>query len=140
MAAYGGLYSTDTSTVPLTTTNVDLPLGTTLPVLNETYGVNSVTVDLAGDYELDYGMVGSTVPTSIVTMSVASNGTTIPSSIKINEFANGTPHTMTGSTIVTLPAGAVLTLQASSDVATTYTPTGDSNRYLIVKKLDNVTP
>ena len=137
LASYGGLYSTDISSVALTPTNTTLSLASTMPSKNVTYGTNSITVQNSGDYELNYGLIGSVNPASTLTLSVANNGTAIPSSMVTRVYDQDQNISQTGSTIVTLNSGDVLTLQASSSVDTTkFTPNNNVHAYLTVKQLN----
>ena len=140
MAAYGGLYSTDVSTVALTAdTPTELTLASQMPSSNVTYGTNSITVTDAGDYEINYGLLGSVDPASTITLSVYVNGAVSPSGVISQDFITGTARSMNGSTIVTLSAGDVVTLMVSGSATTTLTPNENVNTYLTVKKLDNDT-
>ncbi|MCH5159131.1 MAG: hypothetical protein J1F33_08050, partial [Clostridiales bacterium] len=140
LAAYGGLYSTDTSTVSLTAgTPVTLTLGSQMPVLNETYGSDSITVNQDGDYEINYGLLGSVDPASTITISVNVNGTPEASGVISQDFIAGTARSMNGSTIVSLNSGDVITLTVQGSATTTLSPLNNVNSYLIVKKLDNGT-
>ena len=138
LAAYGGLYSDSTTTVALTeATPTELTLGSQMPSSNVTYGTNSITVNLAGDYEVNYGLLGSVDPASTITLSVYRNGALLPSAEISQDFITGTARSMNGSTIVTLDAGDVLTLMAEGSATTTLIPNAQVNTYLTVKKLDN---
>lgn len=140
LAAYGGLYSTSTATVALTaSTPVTLTLGSQMPVLNETYGANSITVDEEGDYEINYGLLGSVDPASTITISVNVNGTPEASATISQDFITGTARSMNGSTIVSLDAGDVVTLTVEGSATTTLTPLDNVNSYLTVKKLNTGT-
>lgn len=137
LASYGGLYSTSTSTLALTPTNLIVTLGSGMPAKNVVYGTNTITVQNAGDYELNYGIIGSTDPAATITLAVAQNGTAIPSSIRTRVFDQAQNISHTGSVIVTLAAGDDLTLVISSSVDnTTYTPNDNVNAYLSVKQLN----
>ena len=140
LAAYGGLYSTSTDTVALAeNTPVTLPLDSQMPVLNETYGENSITVDQDGDYEINYGLLGSVNPASTITISVNVNGTPEPSGVISQDFITGTARSMNGTTIVSLNAGDVVTVTVEGTAATTLTPLDNVSGYLTVKKLDSGT-
>ncbi|MCH5350617.1 MAG: collagen-like protein [Clostridiales bacterium] len=140
LAAYGGLYSTDTSTVSLTAgTPVTATLGSQMPELNVTLGTNQITVTEDGDYEITYGLVGSVSPASTVTLSVNVNGTPEPSGVISQDLIVGTARATTGSTIVNLNANDVVTLTIEGSATTTFTPSNNVNTFLTVKKLDNGT-
>ena len=140
LAAYGGLYSTSTDTVALTeNTPVTLPLGNEMPMLNVTYGANSITIEQDGDYEINYGLLGSVNPASTITISVNVNGTPEVSGVISQDFITGTARSMNGTTIVSLNDGDVITLTVEGSAATTLTPLDNVNGYLTVKKLDSGT-
>ena len=110
-----------------------------MPVLNETYGTNSITVDEDGDYEINFGLIGSVDPASTITLSVNVNGTPEASGTISQDFISGTARSMNGSTIISLNDGDVVTLTVEGTAATTLTPQDNTNTYLTVKKLDDGT-
>ncbi|MCH5151059.1 MAG: hypothetical protein J1F65_00135 [Clostridiales bacterium] len=118
-------------------TPTQLTLGSTMPSLNVTYGTNDITIEQAGDYEINYGLLGSVDPASTISLSVYNNGSQLTSAIINQDFITGTARSMNGSTIVTLADGDVLTLYASGSAATTLTPNDNVNTYLTVKKLNS---
>ena len=137
LAAYGGLYSTSTDTVALAEgVPVELIFESQMPALNETYGTDSIIVEQAGDYEINYGLLGSVDPASTITLSVNVNGAPEVSGTISQDFITGTARSMNGSTIVSLDAGDVITLTVEGSAATTLTPLDNVNAYLTVKKLD----
>ena len=108
-----------------------------MPVLNETYGTNSITVIEEGDYEINYGLLGSVNPASTITLSVNVNGTPETSGEISQDFIVGTARSMNGSTIVSLDAGDVVTVTVEGSATTTLTPLNNVNSYLTVKKLNS---
>ena len=116
-----------------------LTLGSQMPVLNETYGTNSITVDNEGVYEINYGLLGSVDPASTITLAVNVNGAPEASGTISQDFITGTARSMNGSTIVNLAAGDVVTLTVEGSATTTLIPQDNVNVYLTVKKLDNGT-
>ena len=110
-----------------------------MPVLNETYGANSITVTEDGDYEINYGLLGSVNPASTITISVNVNGTPEASGTISQDFVVGTARSMNGSTILSLDANDVVTLTVAGSATTTLTPLNNVNSYLTVKKLDSGT-
>ena len=117
-------------------TPVTLTLGTQMPMLNVTYGANSITITEEGDYEINYGLLGSTNPASTITLSVNVNGTPEASGQISQDFIVGTARSMNGSTIVSLNAGDIVTLTVEGSATTTLTPLDNVNGYLTVKKLN----
>ena len=140
LAAYGGLYSTSTDTVSLTeNVPVTLTLGSQMPDLNVTYGANSITVTQDGDYEINYGLLGSVNPASTITIAVNVNGAPETSGTISQDFIVGTARSMNGSTILSLNAGDEVTLTVEGSATTTLTPLDNVNSYLTVKKLNSGT-
>lgn len=137
LSAYGGLYSTSTTPLSLTTTAQTVPLAAAMAFDGVTIGTNSITVPDAGDYEINYSLSGATEgDPSTITLQVDSNGTVIPSTVVTHPIQSSvTNDVITGSTIVSLSAGDVLTLQALAGDDTTFTPADNVNAFLTVKKL-----
>lgn len=134
LASYGGLYSTSTTGLSLTDTPTARTLPTAMPQSNVTYGTNSIMVQNAGDFEINYGTVGSASPTSLITLSVQNNGVDLPASVKSNTY-NGSDDVLSGTFIATLAAGDVITLNMSAATDTTFSPQDGANSYLTVKQL-----
>ena len=107
-----------------------------MPSKNVTYGTNTITIVTAGDYEINYGITGTISPSATITLSVASNGTTLPGGIRSELFQGGQNSLVSGSFIATLAAGDVLTLRASANQDGTFTPADNVNGYLTVKQLN----
>ena len=110
-----------------------------MPSQNVTYGANSITVQSDGDYEINYGLLGSVTPASTMTLAVNVNGVPNASGIIGQDFITGTDRSMNGSTIVTLAANDVVTLTVEGSATTSLNPSENVNTYLTVKKLDNGT-
>ncbi len=136
LLSYGGGYSAATTTQALTSTAVGMTLGTFMPSSNVTYGTNSITVTNGGDYEINYGIIGSVETTSDLTVAVGRNGTAIPSGVRSKTYTAGQSDLLMGSFIVTLTSGDVLTLLLSSSQDVTFTPGANVNSYLTVKQLN----
>lgn len=137
LKTYGGLYSTDTAVLNLTTAFSVLPLGLGMPAKNVVYGTNTITVNSAGDYELNYGIIGSVNPASTITLAVEQNGVTLNAATVTRVFDQAQNISHTGSVIVSLNAGDVLRLAVASSVnSTVFTPNTNVNRYLSVKQLN----
>ena len=107
-----------------------------MPLLNATTADNGITVTQDGDYEINYKLVGQVDTPSTLTLSVAVDGVLPPSGTVLREFTAATENELVGSTIVSLTAGNVVTLQTTGSAATTFTPTDNVNSYLTVKKLN----
>ena len=140
LAAYGGMYSSAGTTVSLTTTPTPLTLATALPSKNVTDGTNQLTVTNAGDYEINYGLLGSINTASTVTLTVAANGTPVTSATTTGNYEADEEFNLAGSTIATLAAGDVITLLGSAGASVTLTPNGGTNAYVTVKQLNTPAP
>lgn len=134
LASFGGAYSTTTTAIDLTTTPTTLTLNTVLPLSNVTVGTDSLTIANDGTYEITYGIRGSVLPASTITLAVTQNGTNIPQSVITMTYTT-TEDELSNITLANLTAGDVLTLVATSSVDTTFTPNDNVNTYLIVKQL-----
>lgn len=120
-------------------TPTTLTLGSQMPNLNVTYGTNDITIENAGDYEINYGLVGDVDTASTVTLAVNVNGTPLTSGAIVQDFITGTDRLSNGSTIVTLAENDVVTLTAEGSATASLTPSENVNTYLTVKKLDSGT-
>ena len=136
--AYAGKYSAEPQTLNLTIgTPTQIPLPTAMPNLNATYTpANSITVDEAGTYEINYFSNVSAALATTVTQSVRVNGTNIPSTVISRVLSVGTNSIYSGSTIVTLAAGDVVDMALSALLAVGVTLGTGVNATLTVKKLD----
>ena len=111
-----------------------------MPAKDVVYGTNTITVQNDGDYELNYGIIGSVDPATTLTLAVAQNGTPITAATITRVYDQAQNISHNGSTIVTLSSGDVLSLVVSSSVdSTTFTPNQNVNAYLSVKQLNSVT-
>lgn len=135
LAAYGGIYSQSTTPIPLTTTLTTLPQTGIMPLSNVTAGTNAVTIGESGTYDVTYHLSGSSTPSTDVTLSAVRNGTAILEAT-ITQTVGTEQTAIGGNAIVNLTAGDVLTLGASSAVATTFTPSTNVDSFLTVKRLD----
>lgn len=110
-----------------------------MPALNETYGTNDITVTNDGDYEINYGVSGTVGADTTLTLGVYVGGVAQPSATVSKDFVTTVENSLSGSTILNLPAGSVVTLQISGSTGTTLTPSDNVNTYLTVKKLNSGT-
>ncbi|MDL2206518.1 hypothetical protein LJC33_06370 [Eubacteriales bacterium OttesenSCG-928-N13] len=149
MVAYGGIYNASTQLVFFTQVDqlVQVRFNSTLPSQNVSYpGSNSLTVDVAGDYEINYNLLLNANELVNVSFAVRNNGTIIPQTrgaqsiafdVELSLSADGR---LSGSTIASLAAGDTLdmvlsvinSLPANLDTALN----GNINTCLTVKKLD----
>lgn len=135
--AYGGKYNNTSQTINLGIgTQSEIPLANNMPNLNTTYGTNSITVDQAGTYEINYYSNLSATVGANVTTAVRINGTDIPSTIISRSLSVGVGSIYSGSAIVTLSAGDVIDLAVSATLALGVTLGSGVNATLSLKKLD----
>ncbi len=138
--AYGGAYDTSVETLTLTPgTPVTIPLATSMPSTNVTVGESTVAVTSAGDYEINYMLSGTAAlgNTGDITLSVQNNGVVIPSTEITQRVTTNDSVEITGSVIVSLPEGAVLSLALESELNATFNLNANTNATLSVKKLSN---
>lgn len=107
---------------------------------NVTDGTNQLTVTNAGDYEINYGLLGSINTASTVTLTVAANGTPVTSATTTGNYEADEEFNLAGSTIATLAAGDIITLLGSAGASVTLTPNGGTNAYVTVKQLNTPAP
>ena len=136
--AYGGKYNTTSQTISLTIGSAtQIPLTESMPNLNTTYTpANSITVAQAGTYEINYYSNMTAAVATTVTMAVRNNGTNIPSTVISRALSVGVGSIYSGSTIVTLAAGAVIDLAMSALLAVGITLGTGLNASLTLKKLN----
>lgn len=147
-SAYGGLYQAGTQlvTFPAADTYVQVRLNTPMPMKDvSSSAANSLTIQQAGDYEINYNVLLSTSQAADVGIGVRRNGVILAQTRGSQTLAVDSTTTisydgrLSASTIVTLAAGDVLdlaiqvirTLPANLDAAIN----GYANAALSVKKL-----
>lgn len=136
--AYGGKYSDTSQTITLSIGSAtQVPLANSLPNLNTTYTpANSITVTQAGTYEINYYSNVTAAVATTITFAVRNNGTNIPSTVISRGLSVNVGSIYSGSTIVTLPAGAVIDMAMSALLAVGVTLGSGVNASLTVKKLN----
>lgn len=137
--SYGGKYSNTSQTINLgigTQTPIGLP--TAMPNLNVTYTpTNSITVQQAGVYEINYFSNVSVAVGTTLTLAIRVNGTNIPSTVLSRTLSVGVSSIYSGSTIINLAAGDVIDMTLSALLAVGVTLGSGVNATLTVKKLNN---
>lgn len=121
LSAYGGLYNTAVQPLTFTAVNtyVPLTLNMIMPIKNVTVSGNTLTINEAGDYEINYNVLVSASASVDMAVTVRNNGTVIPSTRGSQTLTYSAEAGLThdglfsGSAIVTLPAGAVLDIAIS---------------------------
>lgn len=149
MTAYGGIYNAGTQLVFFTAadTPVQVRLNTAMPLKNVTAGGNNtLTIQLAGNYELQYNILLNTSRASTAAVGVRKNGEMLQvtrgsQTMAIDDTTNiSYDGRLSASVIVPLAAGDVLdlaisivrTLPANLDAIIN----GYANAALTVKNLD----
>lgn len=97
---------------------------------------NSITIARAGDYDLSYMINIYASAGTDMTFEVQQNGTPIPATVTGRTMAAGAVTPISGNTIVSLPAGAVLSLAVEAPNAVDLTFIRGVNASLTVKKID----
>jgi len=137
--AYGGLYNDEAQVLTLLIgVPQQIEFNNMMPSFNTTNSLtnNSITVDLEGDYEINYKLVGSVSLALALSTFVRVNGAAIPASVTSSLLSIGVEDEITGSVIVSLNAGDEIDLAVSALLAATLTLGSDVNATLTVKKLD----
>lgn len=121
LSAYGGLYNTAVQPLTFTAINtyVPLTLNMIMPIKNVTVSGNTLVINEAGDYEINYNVLVSASASVDMAVTVRSNGTVIPSTRGSQTLTysaeTGLTHDglFSGSVIVTLSAGDVIDVAIS---------------------------
>lgn len=135
LTSYGGLYSVEPLTQALTATPTNLRMASGMPAQNVTYGANTITVNNAGVYEVNYGVNGTLAQPTDLSVAVAVNGTVAPSATTVGTDPVSGTRNLSGSTLLTLNAGDVVSLQGGVTTGTNLVSANGTNTYLTVKQL-----
>lgn len=112
--SYGGVYSTTQQTLNTPTAAVTVTMNSTMPSSNLNAAAGNVNIVNTGVYEINYYAVLSAVEAGTYTLLVDNSGVTVEgTSQTIDVAADGTVN-VSGSIIVDLTSGAVLSLRVSS--------------------------
>lgn len=138
LSAYGGKFNNRTQFLNITIgSQIQIPLNSTMPNLNTNYGIpNSITVNEAGTYEINYFNNVTAAVATAITMAVRINGNNIPSTVISRLVSVGLTSTYNGSTIVTLNAGDTIDMALSALISVGITLGTGVNATLTVKKLN----
>lgn len=135
LAAYGGKYNDTPQILALTNgvlTTIELP--TDMPINNvQSTPANSITINEAGDYEINYSANVTSTNSATIALAVRDNGTAIDSATLTNIFTDGENNIYSGSVIRTLAAGDVIDMTLTSTEAAT----GSVNNATLSLKLLN---
>lgn len=121
LSAYGGLYNTAVQPLTFTAVNTYIPLtlNMIMPIKNVTVSGNTLTINEAGDYEINYNVLVSASASVDMAVTVRNNGAVIPSTRGSQTLTYSAEAGLThdglfsGSAIVTLAAGDVLDIAIS---------------------------
>lgn len=124
-SAYGGYYMTETGTLDLTPTPITVPLDLQSDAFNDvSYAIpDTITIVEAGTYLIMVNMSGKSIssePTAVISLKLAVNGIAQTNTMQSLEFSTPEHNTFVFSNILTLSAGARLSLLISSDPATLF--------------------
>ncbi len=136
--AYANLYSTSQAIVNLTAATATAITLATIGVNNnvDTATANKLTITNPGDYKIEYFLSGSPSANSTLTLDVRKNGTAIDgSSISASATANEAIP-LQGTILTTLNANDIIELDVASSVTANFTPSDNTNAYLIITKLN----
>lgn len=136
--AYGGKYSDTPQTINLAIgSSTPIALPSAMPNLNTTYTpTNSITIEQAGTYEINYFSNVSVAVGTTLTQAVRINGANIPATTISRILSVGVGSIYSGSVIVTLAAGDVIDMALSALLAVGVTLGAGVNATLSVKKLN----
>lgn len=137
IVVYGGAYDNTSETLTLTPgTPITVPLTVAYPSENVTIGTNSVTVNEAGTYQIDYRVSGVADTAGDYTVSLIENGASVDGSDTTKTLATGENTDFVGSYITTLSAGDTVSLGIDGSTAgSTFTLSDGTNANLIVRQL-----
>lgn len=137
LASFGGRFSDAHQIIRIVIgSDSQVPLPSTMPNLNTTYKDNTIIVEEAGIYEINYFVNASVELATFLTLAVRSNGVNIPSTVISRLVDVDTGNFYSGSTIVSLPAKAEIDMVMSALIAVGITLGTGLNATLTVKKLN----
>lgn len=121
LSAYGGLFNTAVQPLTFTAVNTYIPLtlNMIMPIKNVTVSGNTLVLNEAGDYEINYNVLVSASASVDMAVAVRSNGAVIPSTRGTQTLTYSAEAGLThdglfsGSAIVTLAEGDVLDIAIS---------------------------
>lgn len=140
MTAYGGVYSSGTGSLPITTSGqpVQIPLRGAMPTSDITIGAdNSFTINLPGDYEICYMLRGTFSAATDATVAVRVNAVNVESTTMTRSTDAGVNTLFAGSAIVTLAQNDKVDLAVSSTQTGTFDYYGGTVSELSLKRLDH---
>ena len=133
---YGGAYNAAGAVVTTAATPVQVPLDTAMPGLGVVAAANTLTLASAGTYLVNYSVNGTVVVADTITAGVRLNsGVFIGDLSSAETAAAGGEIAISGSSIVTLPAGSVLDLAISDTNAPNalIIPAGSGTMFSVVR-------
>ena len=136
--AYGGLYSDVAQVIELDSGGVEevVALDEPLVNLNITTGTNNITIDIAGDYRVEFMILAQSTTGSFgLTVGVRVNGVLSLPSLITSTVLNADFEMLTFSSIVTLAEGDVLDLVIFSSTGGTVLFGPSINAYINVLRI-----
>ncbi len=135
--AYGGIYDDTAETLALTPGTVTtVPLTIALPAENVTTGVNLITVNETGVYQIDYRVSGVADVAGDYTVSLIDNGTEITGTDVTKTLSVGQNADFGGSYITNLSAGDVISLGIeSAATGTQFSLNEGTNASIVIRQL-----
>lgn len=136
LGAFGGLYNDEIQPISITIgTDEIVPLSSTMPSKDVTYEDDSIVIEEAGIYEINYYLYANVEVGALVTTAVRVNGDNIDSTVisRLVDVDLGTIYS--GSTIVELEAGDVIDMAISALLDIEVTLGTGVNASLTIKKI-----
>jgi len=133
---------TDTGSLNLTSTPITVPLDLPSSAFDNVdfSNPNAITIDEAGTYLILITMSGRSISassTTSVSLGLAINGTAQVDTMQAQEFSSAELNTFMVSNIISLAAGAQLSLLISSDPETLFsTPQLGQSGSIVVLRID----
>jgi len=136
--AFGGIYNSAAATQALAAATLDVvDLPNTLTGRQVDYAtVNSIIVQEAGTYNIDYSMVPTFSAASTIEIAVRSTATDIASTAQTVTLTAAGPINYSGNTIAQLVQGAIIDIAVTSSAAADMTFLENAQRSLSIFKLN----
>ncbi len=135
--AYGGLYNSGGQINLGISTSTVANLPSSLPNYNLSYnGNNGILIDATGTYEISYHLLFTVSYATRVTINIRENANNIPNLGITKDLTTGTDYSYSGSTIVKLNEGDIITMNLLAQESTNINLNSGNGASLIVKKID----
>ena len=135
--AYGGLYTTASPSLSLSTSAEQVTLADQMPETGVTYTpANSITVTDAGDYEIYYSITLTPDTADTITVAPRVNNTDVAGSSSTHTLDADEESTFTKSTLATLSASDVVDLAVTATQSVTAPVAAGAGAVLVVKRVN----